>query len=474
MNSQQPFRVYVRIRGNTDTYNDRVKLINDKTLQLDVGSNDKNYSKTKKMTFNKIFNQQTNNQQVFDQTLKEFLPMLIQGFHVTLLCYGMTGAGKTHTMFGNNDGIIQNAIKELSQYKIQTKLSFMEIYNESLKDLLSNNQLIIQEDKYGDIQIPGITEICLKDEKDFIQLIKDGQQRRQFASTVNNIQSSRSHAIVLIKVNNYDEISKCNFEGKLTLVDLAGSEKSHYYDQANKRQYEGQNINRSLLTLGRCIIMLNNSNKIQHIPYRNSKLTRILKQSLGGNSITLLISCISLSKTTQDETENTLNYAFAATKIVSQIRQVSISKPINTDLSMSGSQNRSKSQPEQDKVLLENLIIQNCQIQKNLNDLYKSEIIDQVKLQVLEKQLQENIKQEKQYIKLPRNNSQMMISILCQDWMHIEKLNSPAHFKIHLLIDDYIYFFCILYFLFVYKFILIIQKPQLFYIIVLTQIKGLI
>ena len=152
-------------------------------------------------------------------------------------------------------------------------------------------------------------------------MIEEGNSRRMIAETRANELSSRSHAIVIINVEN--TVGERVYEGKFSLVDLAGSEKQSVYSNEGRgiRNFEGSNINRSLLTLGNCINILSDTARKQFIPYRDSKLTRLLKDSLGGNTKTVMIACISQSVACYEETANTLKYACRANKIEKVVKQ---------------------------------------------------------------------------------------------------------------------------------------------------------
>jgi kinesin family protein 18/19 len=208
-------------------------------------------------------------------------------------------------------------------YKI--KINYMEIYNEQVVDLLverhdlnSEQHLMIVEDPIKGTLVPDLTEFTVSSSEQVLNLIILGNSRRTMAATGANQFSSRSHAILQInveqRIKNKDEI----LQSKLLLVDLAGSEKGSL--EKGIRREEGANINKSLLALGNCInILSDKTKKGSFVPYRDSKLTRILKDSLGGNILTVMIACISPSVLTYEETMNTLNYASRARRIQKKI-----------------------------------------------------------------------------------------------------------------------------------------------------------
>jgi hypothetical protein len=203
--------------------------------------------------------------------------------------------------------------------KFQVKISYLEIYNEQVIDLLvdSTSNLMIVEDPQKGIIVPDLSEYSVKSSKELITLIIKGNSKRTMAATGENLFSSRSHAILQIIVEQKTKIRDTKEEyllSKFLLVDLAGSERSGL--EKGIRSQEGKNINKSLLSLGTCINLLSDkSKKGSFVPYRDSKLTRLLKDSLSGNIMSVMISCISPSPTCYDETVNTLKYATKARKI---------------------------------------------------------------------------------------------------------------------------------------------------------------
>ena len=265
----------------------------------------------------------------------------------------MTGAGKTYTMFGdiNNTnggpeaepGIITLTIKDLfrsfeseknQEHEFVVKLSYFEIYNEHTRDLLSisSENLMIVEDPQKGVVVPNLSEYKISSLNEVIELIVSGNSRRIMASTNANQFSSRSHAIIQIIVEKRPrakDIIDTFTQSKLSLVDLAGSERAATSENQGLRQREGANINRSLLALGNCINILSDTNKKgAFVPYRDSKLTRLLKDSLGGNTKTIMLACVSPSYLAYEEIINTLKYANRARnikrKITKNIKEVEL------------------------------------------------------------------------------------------------------------------------------------------------------
>eukprot|EP01022_Parablepharisma_sp_SALTPOND_P024419 TRINITY_DN53_c0_g1_i2.p2 TRINITY_DN53_c0_g1~~TRINITY_DN53_c0_g1_i2.p2 ORF type:complete len:1067 (-),score=116.09 TRINITY_DN53_c0_g1_i2:2428-5628(-) len=255
----------------------------------------------------------------------------------------MTGAGKTHTMLGDvyktttgEPGICTLSIDSLfhkiteddtRQYRM--KVSYLEIYNEQVKDLLTENLprtpalgLMLVEDPVKGVVVPELTEYVVHNSKELLQLVLKGNEKRTMAATSVNQFSSRSHAILQIMLESSDSKSITTVTtAKLSLVDLAGSERAATTENRGLRMREGGKINRSLLALGNCINILSDKTRASasFVPYRDSKLTRLLKDSLGGNTKTVMIACVSPAGACYEETVNTLKYAERAKKIQKKV-----------------------------------------------------------------------------------------------------------------------------------------------------------
>lgn len=264
---------------------------------------------------------------------------MLHGYNCTIFAYGQTGTGKTYTMSGDMTetmgmlsdaaGIIPRVLSSLFRKldadgrEHSVKCSFIELYNEELRDLLAredNNKLKMFEDSqkkgHSATIVQGVEESHIRTAGDGIKLLQDGSRKRQVAATKCNDLSSRSHTVFTVSVyvraaedSNEDFIAA----GKLNLVDLAGSENIQRSGAENKRAAEAGLINKSLLTLGRVINAL--VDRSSHIPYRESKLTRLLQDSLGGRTKTCIIATLSPAKSNLEETISTLDYAFRAKNI---------------------------------------------------------------------------------------------------------------------------------------------------------------
>ncbi|TPX57896.1 hypothetical protein PhCBS80983_g03484 [Powellomyces hirtus] len=293
-------------------------------------------STTKTYSFDKVFGPEANQDLIFVDVLAPMLKEVLMGYNCTIFAYGQTGTGKTYTMEGDlntakgqHAGLIPRTLYSLfnclesgdvGEYSV--RVSFTELYNEELKDLLSSEEdfrkLRIYDDynKKGSIVIQNLEETLVKSAADVIAVLQRGSNKRQIAATKMNEVSSRSHSIFCITVHikettpEGEELLKV---GKLNLVDLAGSENIGRSGAENRRAKEAGMINQSLLTLGRVINAL--VDRSPHVPYRESKLTRILQDSLGGSTKTCIIAAVSPAKCNIEETLSTLDYAHRAKNI---------------------------------------------------------------------------------------------------------------------------------------------------------------
>ena len=295
-------------------------------------------TKEQTLAFDYAFDQFESQKDIFNNTTKFLIDGVTNGFNATVFAYGATGAGKTYTMTGTeeNPGIMSLTLNELFE-KIKSypereytiKLWYLEIYNENIRDLLINNSenLELREDPNKGLIVNGITEITPKSSEHILNILKKGNKNRTTESTNANETSSRSHAILQIMVSYKNKTTGVNYEikyGKLNLIDLAGSERASMTKNKGMRLFEGANINKSLLTLGNCINALCEANEKgvkTYIPYRDSKLTRLLKDSLGGNARTVMIANVSPFVNSFDDTYNTLKYADRAKHIKTNIKR---------------------------------------------------------------------------------------------------------------------------------------------------------
>ncbi|XP_072285830.1 chromosome-associated kinesin KIF4A [Pyxicephalus adspersus] len=291
----------------------------------------------KAFTYDYVFDPTTEQEEVYNSAVGPLINGLFKGYNATVLAYGQTGSGKTFSMGGaythdqENEptvGVIPRVIKALfkeiqqrTDWEFKLKVSYLEIYNEEIIDLLAPRErtspISIREDPKEGIKICGLMERDVKTDVDMVSCLEQGNNCRTVASTAMNSQSSRSHAIFTISVEQLEANDKNNsFRSKLHLVDLAGSERQKKTKAEGDRLKEGISINRGLLCLGNVISALGDDSKRGgFVPYRDSKLTRLLQDSLGGNSHTLMIACVSPADSNMEETLNTLRYADRARKI---------------------------------------------------------------------------------------------------------------------------------------------------------------
>nr|CAD7407179.1 unnamed protein product [Timema cristinae] len=342
----QHIQVFVRVRP----LNSSEKLSKSTSILECTGSrvvevmerpNDK-HSKT--FSFDRVFDPSSKQMDVYKTVLNPLIDEVLAGYNCTVFAYGQTGTGKTYTMEGErtNDpaipwdadplsGLIPRSLSHLFdelrrlQAEFTVRVSYLELYNEELIDLLSTSndpsKINLYEDplKKGSVIVSGLEEVTVHTKNEIYNIMEKGSMKRQTASTLMNAQSSRSHTVfsitVHIKENSIDgeELLKT---GKLNLVDLAGSENIGRSGAENKRAREAGNINQSLLTLGRVITSL--VERTPHIPYRESKLTRLLQESLGGRTKTSIIATVSPAVINLEETLSTLEYAHRARNITNR------------------------------------------------------------------------------------------------------------------------------------------------------------
>lgn len=295
-------------------------------------------------TFDKVFGPKAQQRSIYDQAISPIVAEVLEGFNCTVFAYGQTGTGKTYTMEGGmrnkggelpvEAGIIPRAVRQIfdtleaQNADYSMKVTFSELYNEEITDLLApedqlkssedrpKKPISLMEDGKGLVIIRGLEEEMVYSANEIYSLLERGDARRRTADTLLNKRSSRSHSIFTITIHikegtiGDEELIKC---GKLNLVDLAGSENIYRSGAREARAREAGEINKSLLTLGRVINALVEHSV--HVPYRDSKLTRLLRDSLGGKTKTCIIATISPSAQCLEETLSTLDYAYRAKSI---------------------------------------------------------------------------------------------------------------------------------------------------------------
>ncbi|XP_076981543.1 kinesin-like protein KIF11 [Tamandua tetradactyla] len=307
------------------------------------GLTDKSSRKT--YTFDMVFGASTKQIDVYRSVVCPILDEVIMGYNCTIFAYGQTGTGKTFTMEGERSpneeytweedplaGIIPRTLHQIFEKltdngtEFSVKVSLLEIYNEELFDLLNPSTDVSERLQMFDdprnkrgVIIKGLEEIAVHNKDEVYQILEKGAAKRTTAATLMNAYSSRSHSVFSVTIHmkettiDGEELLKI---GKLNLVDLAGSENIGRSGAVDKRAREAGNINQSLLTLGRVITAL--VERTPHVPYRESKLTRILQDSLGGRTRTSIIATVSPASLSLEETLSTLEYAHRAKNILNK------------------------------------------------------------------------------------------------------------------------------------------------------------
>ncbi|XP_060223834.1 kinesin-like protein KIF19 [Meriones unguiculatus] len=295
-------------------------------------------SRERTFIFDTVFDQHASQEAVYHATIQHLVEGVISGYNATVFAYGPSGAGKTHTMLGMDaePGIYLQTLTDLFQAIQETQdnmeysvsMSYLEIYNEVIRDLLnpSSGFLELREDSRGSIQIAGITEVSTSNAQEIMQLLTKGNRQRTQEPTATNKTSSRSHAVLQVTVHQRSrggDLAEAVRLGRLFMVDLAGSERAAQTQNRGKRMKEGAHINRSLLALGNCINALSEKggSRAQYVNFRDSKLTRLLKDALGGNSRTVMIAHISPASSSFEESRTTLLYAYRAKNIKTRVKR---------------------------------------------------------------------------------------------------------------------------------------------------------
>ncbi|KAI1889957.1 hypothetical protein AGOR_G00168260 [Albula goreensis] len=316
-------RVFCRVRPVSQDELNAAEAKNMVTLDPDDDAVLHLSNKGKGMTFelDKVFPPQATQEEVF-QEVQSLIISCIDGFNICIFAYGQTGSGKTYTMEGvpENPGINQRALQllfsEVSEkapdWDFHITVSMVEIYNETLRNLLGDNpseklDIKMCPDGSGQLYVPGLTEFAVQSVEDINRVFDLGHMNRATACTNLNEHSSRSHALLIINVSGFNSSTGHRTSGKLNLVDLAGSERIAKSGAEGSRLREAQCINKSLSALGDVIHALRS--KQAHIPFRNSRLTYLLQDSLSGDSKTLMMVQVSPMDTNVSESVCSLKFA---------------------------------------------------------------------------------------------------------------------------------------------------------------------
>lgn len=314
------------------TNQERIIEVDVRLGQVSVHNPKSSGSLLKTFTFDAVYDMGSKQNELYDYACKPLIDSVLHGFNGTIFAYGQTGTGKTYTMEGvptdpERRGVIPNSFQHIfthisrsqnQQYLV--RVSYIEIYQEEIRDLLckdNNKKLELKENPELGVYVKDLSSVVTKNLKEIEHVMNLGNQSRSVGFTKMNERSSRSHAIFIITI----ECSEMGIDGedhirvgKLNMVDLAGSERQSKTGVQGQRFKEAAKINLSLSALGNVISALVDG-KSTHVPYRDSKLTRLLQDSLGGNSKTVMVATVGPASCHYDETVTTLRYANRAKNI---------------------------------------------------------------------------------------------------------------------------------------------------------------
>ncbi|KAH0463420.1 hypothetical protein IEQ34_008002 [Dendrobium chrysotoxum] len=276
-------------------------------------------------TYDRVFDYNCDTRKVYEEGAKEVALSVLSGINSSIFAYGQTSSGKTYTMNGIAEYFVEDIYDYMEKHEEREfllKFSAMEIYNEAVRDLLSSDSshLRLLDDPERGTIVEKLTEETLRDESHLKELLAICEAQRQIGETTLNEASSRSHQILRLTIeSSAREFRASSLAATANFVDLAGSERASQTLSAGTRLKEGSHINRSLLTLGTVIRKLSNGRNA-HVPYRDSKLTRILQNSLGGNARTAIICTMSPARSHIEQTRNTLLFASCAKEVATSAR----------------------------------------------------------------------------------------------------------------------------------------------------------
>ncbi|KAI0349857.1 kinesin-domain-containing protein [Trametes cingulata] len=302
-----------------EQHDNAIRVVRSSSGSAIVVDNPRDPSQSFNYPFTSCYDESSAQEDIFDNDVKPLIDLAFSGMTVTIFAYGVTSSGKTHTMQGtqHHPGIIPRAVQDifsrtgLQSVSTSLAVSYMEIYKDEVYDLLVDRdtavKLPIRENEAGKVFVANLSVLPLHTMDDFERAFSHANKQRSVGSTNLNAVSSRSHAILTLHITVTDPLNNTTLSGKLNLVDLAGSENNKLTGNDASRMAESAAINKSLSVLGQVVHALNQG--ASRIPYRNSKLTRILQDALGGNSVGLLICNLAPGIKFRQDTLNTLNFA---------------------------------------------------------------------------------------------------------------------------------------------------------------------
>ncbi|CAB3224177.1 unnamed protein product [Arctia plantaginis] len=328
------FLVAVRVRPHRADEGPRiVHVVSDKMLVLEEEAdsrrdvlrqrrlNDKHY------VYDKVFGENSTQEEVYDAVCAPLVGDTLKGFAGAVFAYGATGAGKTYTMTGLMSRALSHLFAGIAASEqpdsFEVKMSYLEIYNENIRDLLNPGPPLELRDEGGSGApvVAGLSELRANSAAHVAELLARGDRARTAEPTHANQHSSRGHALLSVTVS--QQVEDVTQRGRLFLIDLAGSERAGL----RARRLEGAHINRSLLALGNCIMAL--SGGARYVNYRDSKLTRLLREVLGGRCRTAMVAHVSAGGVHRDTTRSTLHYAQRAASITNRVERELVSTPMH-------------------------------------------------------------------------------------------------------------------------------------------------
>jgi len=333
-------KVAIRCRplNDKETTQGHVKIVNINKARGEISVQKPQSGEAKQFTFDLVYGDDAEQGNIYVESSSPIVANVLEGYNGTIFAYGQTGTGKTHTMTGvigdeNLRGIMPRAFDDIfrsiesdsDQTQFLVRASYLEIYNEEVRDLLSKNpknRLELHEKVDSGVYVKDLSYFAAKSSDEVRKIMYIGSKNRSVGETLMNAHSSRSHSLFTITVER-SELGADNKQhirvGKLNMVDLAGSERIAKTGATGDRLKEATKINLSLSTLCHVISSLTDP-KATYIPYRDSKLTRLLQDSLGGNTKTVMIANVGPADYNFDETLNTLRYASRAKNIQNKPR----------------------------------------------------------------------------------------------------------------------------------------------------------